>query len=174
MKLLVATWGKIHLFQDEIKKFDGFSIETYPLDGVTATVESGTELDKRITATRLVTLGVFSLAAKKSRGGEWWMTIEGPEFAWADKVDRKKIDKAKKFAVRVQTVAKQHTAKQAALASSVAASALASGGDGTDVQDWQRTAESMRTAARDYDGAKLREYVIDLAARLEALPQRRL
>lgn len=47
-----------------------------PLDGATMTLESGSELSSRITATRLVALGIFAIAAKKKTGGEQWLTIE--------------------------------------------------------------------------------------------------
>lgn len=100
----IATFEKITLYQDHIKR--GFA-DDHPLEGVTAVVERGSDLQKRITATRLVALGVFSLAAKKKSGGEWWLLVEGPDFAWTEEVDRKKQEKARKFAAAVNTAAKR-------------------------------------------------------------------
>ena len=54
--------------------------EDFPLDGVTARIESGQNVHKRLTVTRRVLLGPLSLALPKTKGGESYLTIEGPDF----------------------------------------------------------------------------------------------
>lgn len=92
------------LSEDSISK--GF--ETKPLNDVTARLESGSELQARVTMTRLVALGVFAFAAKKKKGGEKYLTIEGPDFVWTAEVkrDKKDIDKAMKFINQINTNSK--------------------------------------------------------------------
>lgn len=92
------------LNEDSISK--GF--ETKPLNDITARLESGSELQARVTMTRLVALGVFAFAAKKKKGGEKYLTIEGPDFVWTAEVkrDKKDIDKAMKFINQVNTNSK--------------------------------------------------------------------
>ena len=68
-------------------------------------MESGSELEKRVTATRLVAMGVFAFGAKKKRGGESWLTVEGPGVFWSVEVDRGDEGKARAFAVKVNEAA---------------------------------------------------------------------
>lgn len=52
-----------------------------PIAGARATVESSGDIERRITATRLVTLGVFALALRKKKDHRvLWVTIEGTGF----------------------------------------------------------------------------------------------
>lgn len=81
--------------------------ESHPLDGVTARVETGSDLEKRVTVTRLVAIGVFALLAKKKSGGEVYLTIEGPNFFWTIEVDRKKQPDARTFAAKVNDQARK-------------------------------------------------------------------
>jgi len=85
--------------------------EVHALGGVVARVEAGSEIRSRITATRIVALGIFAVAAKKKTGGESYLTIEGPEFFWSLDVDRKTRDAAVKFAAKVNDQAKKATAE---------------------------------------------------------------
>jgi hypothetical protein len=80
--------------------------EAHPVAGVRATVESGSALQSRVTVTRLVALGLFALAAKKKSGGEMWLLVEGPDFAWTVEVDRKDIAAARHFAGFVNQAAR--------------------------------------------------------------------
>lgn len=98
--------GLLHLYGDRIVNINAKK-ETHALDGVTARLESGSELESRVTATRLVALGVFAFAAKKKSGGESWLTIEGPDFFWTLKVDRDKRAAAQKFAAAVNQQSRQ-------------------------------------------------------------------
>ena len=107
----VATFGNLTLRKDRVQKLDGFKKEEHPLDGVMARVESGAELDSRITATRLVSLGIFALAFKKKSGGEGYLTIEGPDFLWFVEVDRKKKGDAIKFAMKLNNHVKESAAE---------------------------------------------------------------
>lgn len=95
--------GGVVVYRDRITK----GAESHPLHGVTARVEAGSDLEKRVTATRLIAIGVFAFAAKKKTGGEVYLTIEGPEFFWHETVDRKKRDDAVKFAAAVNAWAKK-------------------------------------------------------------------
>jgi hypothetical protein len=94
----MAMFGPFHLRKDSIKKVNEGE---FPLDGVAARVEAGADMESRVTATRLVALGVFAFAAKKKSGGEAYLTIEGPEFFWTETVDRKKRAAAQRFAALV-------------------------------------------------------------------------
>lgn len=79
--------------------------EIRPVRGVRADVEQGSALESRVTLTRLLAIGVFAFAFKKKRGGEMYLTVEGPDFAWMAKVDRKRIPDAMKFATKVNNAA---------------------------------------------------------------------
>lgn len=99
----------INIYATEIERMGGDDAGRHSLEGVTARVEDGAALEKRVTATRLLAFGVFAFAAKKKKGGESFLTIEGPDFFWAIEVDRKKKGDAMKFAAKVN-----HQVKQAA------------------------------------------------------------
>ena len=108
----VATFGikdQVVLYKDAIHRVSEVAGH-HPLDGVSARVEDGNALESRVTATRLVALGVFAFAAKKKRGGEAFLTIEGPDFFWAIEVDRKKKGDAMKFAAKINDQVRKHAA----------------------------------------------------------------
>lgn len=105
-KMPTGYFADLTLHRDRITKGG----ETQPLAGVTARVEAGSDLKKRVTATRLVALGVFAFAAKKKTGGEVFLTIEGPEFFWTVEVDRKKRGDAQAFAAKVNDQARKVSA----------------------------------------------------------------
>lgn len=77
-----------------------------PLAGVSARLEAGSETKSRITATRVLAVGVFALAAKKKSGGESWMIVEGPDFYWTIKVNRDDQYRARDFVGRVNQAAR--------------------------------------------------------------------
>jgi hypothetical protein len=101
-----AVFSTLVLHKDRIRRL-GKDGGEFPLAGVTARVELGEALTSRVTATRLVTMGVFALAAKKKAGGEVFLTVEGPEFIWCVEVGRKHQADARRFAAKVNTAAKQ-------------------------------------------------------------------
>lgn len=86
-----------HLYEHAIR----CGLEEYPLTDVTATVEDGSALQERMTATRILLAGPFALAFKKRKGGEKWLSIIGPDFAWVAKADMKHISDAIKFSAQV-------------------------------------------------------------------------
>lgn len=102
-KAPTATFGHYSLYQDRVQH----DFEKHSLWGVSAVVERGSDLQKRVTLTRLVGVGVFALMAKKKSGGEWWLAVEGPDFAWTEEVGRKDVEKAKRFAAAVNVAARQ-------------------------------------------------------------------
>lgn len=101
-----ATFGsltdQIVLYRDRVQR----GKESHPLDGVTARVEAGSDLEQRVTATRLVALGLFALAAKKKSGGESYLTIEGPDFFWSVEVGRDDRGKAQAFMAKVNALSR--------------------------------------------------------------------
>ncbi|WP_271394728.1 hypothetical protein [Neomicrococcus lactis] len=60
-------------------------------------LEDGEELKKRVRLTHVLAIGVFALATKKKSGGELWLSISGPEFAWLYEVKNKDAAKAREF-----------------------------------------------------------------------------
>lgn len=104
----VASYGGLVLYgSGEVGRVRdrGVGHDRVPVVGVSARVESGSDLEKRVTATRLVALGVFAFGAKKKRGGESWLTVEGPDVFWTVEVDRGGERKAREFAVKVNEAA---------------------------------------------------------------------
>ena len=104
----VASYGGLVLYgSGEVGRVrdKGVGHDRVPVVGVSARVESGSDLEKRVTATRLVALGVFAFGAKKKRGGESWLTVEGPDVFWTVEVDRGGERKAREFAVKVNEAA---------------------------------------------------------------------
>jgi hypothetical protein len=73
-RMVVATGG-VKVFQRWIQTPQGSG----SIVGVVASAEDNTSISKRLTATRMVTLGIFSLAAPKKKGGGFaYVVIEGP------------------------------------------------------------------------------------------------
>lgn len=104
----VATYGPFVLYgSGEVgrQRENGIGYDRVPLEGVSARVESGSELEKRVTATRLVAMGLLAFAVKKKRGGESWLTVEGPDVFWSVEVDREYASKARAFAAKVNEAA---------------------------------------------------------------------
>lgn len=79
--------------------------ETHSLKGVHAYLEDGSALESRITATRLLLFGPFALAMKKRKGGEKYLIVEGPDFAYMTMVKRQNISKAVRFKTEIMSAA---------------------------------------------------------------------
>lgn len=80
--------------------------QAQPLSGVTAVVESVGQLQRRITATRLATIGVFALAMrKKIDDRELYMTIAGPTFEWLVELPPNDGSAARQFASEINNAA---------------------------------------------------------------------
>ena len=76
-----------------------------PVKGATARVEQSANAGSRITATRLVAIGVFALAAKKKTGC-LYLTVEGDGYAFSVEIPLKKESEARKFAAKINATAK--------------------------------------------------------------------
>ncbi|MGN6200035.1 hypothetical protein [Humibacter sp.] len=71
--------GALRLTESEIIEGYGEDATRHPVAGLTATVEDSGSVNRRLTATRMLLLGPFSLAApKKLDDRELFLTIEGP------------------------------------------------------------------------------------------------
>lgn len=81
--------------------------ETRGVAGTQARVESGEELQSRVTATRLLLLGVFAFAVKKKSGGERYLTVEGRDFFWAVEFPHDRTNEAMAFAAKVNAASKE-------------------------------------------------------------------
>lgn len=95
------------------------------LEGAVATVDSAGNLDKRITASRILLTGVFALAwQKKKDNRELYILIDAPEYSMAMRVDPKKGADARKFAAGVNTIAKGGTVSGQELGKDAATKAI--------------------------------------------------
>lgn len=102
-----GTDGELQLYPDGVDHLHGLNKATIPLDTVTAvTIEDGADLEARITATRLVLIGVFALAFRKRKGGEKYLVLESTDAVAVVEVDRKSVAKAQRFAAAVRTATK--------------------------------------------------------------------
>lgn len=94
----VATWnsteGQVSVYKDRVEV--GKEQFAWSPD-ISCTIESGEELERRVTATRVLLIGIFAWAVKKRKGGTRYLVLEGPEFFWSTEVDRKKVAKAQRF-----------------------------------------------------------------------------
>src|ERR1700709_977204 len=81
------------------------------LCGAHARVEAAGEIDRRITATRLILTGPFApaLRTKKDNRG-LYLTVEGSGFGFVVELNPKQGADARKFAARINAVAMQVTA----------------------------------------------------------------
>ena len=96
------------LREASIEKVKGDDKGHFPLSELTgASVETGEELEKRYTATRILALGVFALAFKKKTKGTFFLAIEGESFTWLEEIPYKEKAKAMKFANEVRAAAKK-------------------------------------------------------------------
>lgn len=93
-----ATWnGYVLRANGEIEKLAGADKGRYPLAGLTVDFDRGAELQSRYTATRILAIGVFALAFKKKKGGEYYFIVSGDNVSWMEEVPRKQVPKAMKF-----------------------------------------------------------------------------
>ena len=77
-----------------------------PFSGSVMRVETSGQINRRVTATRIVALGVFAFAAKKKQDDrELFITIEGDGFQIAVSADPERQAAARQFAARYNTMA---------------------------------------------------------------------
>lgn len=70
-----------------------------------ARVESAADVQSRVTATRLLALGIFAFAVKKKQGNVY-LTVEHPDYQFVVEISVKKETEARKFAAKINTAAK--------------------------------------------------------------------
>jgi hypothetical protein len=63
-------------------------------------------MQARVTATRLVTLGIFALAAKKRSGGDKWLMIETRNALLTLHFERKAVDGLMRFVAHTRAAVK--------------------------------------------------------------------
>lgn len=79
---LYIPGGVLRLTEGELIDGYGDDARRYPLPGLTASVEDSGTVNRRITATRVVTMGPFAAAApKKLDDREVYVSIQGPGVA---------------------------------------------------------------------------------------------
>lgn len=85
----------------------GDSIQRIPLtDVVSVEVEDGEAMQARVTATRLVTLGILAFAAKKRSGGDKWLMIETKRALLTLHFERKAVDGLMRFVAHTRAAVK--------------------------------------------------------------------
>lgn len=85
----------------------GEVIQRIPLtDVVSVEVEDGEVAQARVTATRLVTLGIFAFAVKKKSGGDKWLMIETRSALLTLHFDRKAVDGLMRFVAHTRAAVK--------------------------------------------------------------------
>jgi hypothetical protein len=92
----------VKLTSDEIR----YKNEGGPLTGARATVDYAGDIERRITASRLLLTGPFALAFRKKKDHrEVYLTVEGQGFAFVVEIDPKKGGDARKFAAKINSAA---------------------------------------------------------------------
>ena len=85
--------------------------DSAPLGTVTARVESSGEIDRRLSATRVVLTGGLGLFWKKKMDSrQLFLTIEGPGVAWVDELAPKEQAPARKLAATINAAKAQRDA----------------------------------------------------------------
>ena len=104
LAIIAGEGGALTLYPNRVEHHVNRKLTAvFPLTDITdARVESGAQLESRVTATRLLAVGVFALAMKKKTGGESFVTIESEEILASVMVGRKKANDAMKFVARVK------------------------------------------------------------------------
>ena len=77
-----------------------------PVKGAIARVETSGDIGSRVTATRLLAIGIFALAAKK-KSGHVYLTVEGDGFDIMVEIKAKKESDARQFATKINNAAKK-------------------------------------------------------------------
>jgi hypothetical protein len=97
-------FGSVRLADDRV--YNSKTDEGGALKGARATIETSGEIEKRITATRLATTGVFALALRKKKDNrQLFLTVEGDGFAFVVDVDPKQEKPAREFAAKINAAA---------------------------------------------------------------------
>jgi len=97
-----GVFGGIILKRDKLD----YKGEGGPVAGAMARVETASDVRRRVTATRVLAIGIFALAAKK-KSGHVYLTVEHPDYAFMVEVPVKKETKAREFATKINNAAKK-------------------------------------------------------------------
>lgn len=105
----LASFARVTLFDDRITTPDGTSVLS---PDVRADCDTAGNLERssRVTATRLLTVGIFAFAFKKKKthdSRELYLAVETPDFMSVLEVDPDKGPAARKFAAQITSQAKQ-------------------------------------------------------------------
>jgi hypothetical protein len=124
---VIASFANLNLTKTELIEGLGDTAPRHPLAGLTARVEDSGTLNRRITATRLVAMGPFALAAKKKQDDrEAFLTVEGPDVAIVRTVQMKNKpsagSEARAFAAKLNLLSRQLAGGDAAPGEGSAAS----------------------------------------------------
>ena len=110
-RLYASNYEEIILTKEEIwydSKKKREPIKKIPLHAINSIeVEDGEAASSRVTATRLVTLGVFALTAKKKSGGDKWLSIEGDDCLIMMHFTRKDVPDLMRFVAKARVAAKE-------------------------------------------------------------------
>jgi predicted nucleic acid-binding Zn-ribbon protein len=99
------SFGPVRIYGGKV--FNDKTGEGGGINDAHATVETSGEIEKRITATRILATGVFALALRKKKDNrELFLTVEGEGFAFVVEVDPKKQAEARQFAAKINTAAR--------------------------------------------------------------------
>ena len=110
----LGTLAGVTLFDDWIDTPQGSGALT---PAVTAMCDTAGAIEKRVTATRLLTTGIFAFAwKKKTDNRELYLLVDHPEFMSAQRVDPKQGVAARQFAASITTAARQIETTKARIA----------------------------------------------------------
>lgn len=100
----VSGGYKVWLYKKCVRIREGLKTPTdIPLEDITdISLMEGSELESRLTLTRLAVAGIFAFALKKKSGGEKFLTIETKEAAHVVEVSRKEVGEASKIVAFVK------------------------------------------------------------------------
>jgi hypothetical protein len=80
--------------------------ESIRLAGASATVDTAGELDKRVTATRLILTGPLAFGLRKKKDSrELFVLVQGEDGSFLAEIDSKKQKEAREFALKINTLA---------------------------------------------------------------------
>jgi hypothetical protein len=132
----LGSMAGVTLYDDKIATPDGTSTLS-PDVRADADTAGNLQVSGRVTATRLVTLGVFAFAFKKKKthdARELYLVIETPDFMSVRQLDPKLGNTAKQFAARIVNAGKQaqHVMKQKAEMAEIAEHIGRTAGQGSD------------------------------------------
>jgi ribosomal protein L7/L12 len=109
---VIISFAGLRLTPTSLIEGYGPAAKQHSLAGLTARVEDAGTLSQRITATRLVLIGVFALAAQKKNDLRTvYLTVEGPDTALLRAIELKKSPKAgveaREFAAQLNLFSRQ-------------------------------------------------------------------